>query len=84
MSTLSVLQERCLELHPAIPILQKHLEFLVERYEHFSDAGGRPEALEELFSPNWMHEAMSKVIAKGSGNWTKVSNVSIQTLLNRN
>ncbi|KAI0712607.1 RNA-binding protein Prp24 [Earliella scabrosa] len=55
----------------SIPILQKHLEFIVERFEHFVEAGGRPEALGELFSPNWTHEAMSKVVAKGSGHLTK-------------
>ena len=63
---------RGLEFHPAIPILQKHLEFLVERYEHYAEVGGRPDELEELFSPEWMHEAMSKVVAQGSGHLSKV------------
>ena len=63
---------RGLELHPAIPILQKHLEFLVERHEHFAEAGERPDALGEMFSFEWLHAAMSKVVAQGVGHLTKV------------
>ena len=63
---------RGLELHPAIPILQKHLEFLVERHEHFAEAGERPDALGEMFSIEWLHEAMSKAVAQGVGHLTKV------------
>ncbi|TFK90773.1 RNA-binding protein Prp24 [Polyporus arcularius HHB13444] len=55
----------------SIPILQKHLEFLVERYEHYAEAGGRPDQLEELFSPEWMHETMSKLVSQGAGHLTK-------------
>ncbi|KAI0700046.1 RNA-binding protein Prp24 [Cerioporus squamosus] len=55
----------------SIPILQKHLEFLVERHEHYAEAGGRPDELEELFTPEWMHETMSKVVSQGAGHLTK-------------
>ncbi|PIL22915.1 hypothetical protein GSI_15611 [Ganoderma sinense ZZ0214-1] len=55
----------------SIPILQKHLEFLVERHEHFTEAGERPDALGEMFSIEWLHEAMSKVVAQGVGHLTK-------------
>ncbi|RPD62808.1 RNA-binding protein Prp24 [Lentinus tigrinus ALCF2SS1-6] len=55
----------------SIPVLQKHLEFLVERYEHYTEAGGRPDELEELFTPEWMHETMSKVVSQGAGHLTK-------------
>ncbi|OBZ68772.1 hypothetical protein A0H81_11060 [Grifola frondosa] len=40
----------------SIPILQKHLEFLMER---------------RLFSPEWMHEAISEVVTQGNGHLTK-------------
>ncbi|KAM5538638.1 hypothetical protein V8D89_007667 [Ganoderma adspersum] len=55
----------------SIPILQKHLEFLVERHEHFAEAGERPDALGEMFSIEWLHESMSKVVAQGIGHLTK-------------
>ncbi|KAI0771140.1 RNA-binding protein Prp24 [Trametes elegans] len=55
----------------SIPILQKHLEFLVERYEHFAESDSKPDGLEELFSPEWMHETMAKVVSQGIGHLTK-------------
>ncbi|KAI1794811.1 RNA-binding protein Prp24 [Ganoderma leucocontextum] len=55
----------------SIPILQKHIEFMVERCEHFTEAGGRPDALGEMFSTVWMHESMSKVVAQAVGHLTK-------------
>ncbi|KAI0820419.1 RNA-binding protein Prp24 [Trametes gibbosa] len=55
--------------HLSIPILQKHLEFLVERWEHFTES--KPEDLGELFTPDWMHEALSKVVSQGLGHLTK-------------
>ena len=73
MSAEQLLYECRLEFHPAIPILQKHLDFLVERHEHFVEAGGRPDALGEMFSPEWLHESMSKVVAQGAGHLTKAS-----------
>ena len=77
MSKLLLMFGRGLELHPAIPILQKHLEFLLERYEHFTEAGDRPEALGEMFSIEWMHNSMSKVVAHGVGDLMKVCNHSV-------
>ncbi|KAI0669180.1 RNA-binding protein Prp24 [Trametes maxima] len=55
----------------SITILQKHLQFLVDRYEHFAESGNKPEGPEELFSADWTHAAMSKVVAQGIGHLTK-------------
>ncbi|OJT12790.1 hypothetical protein TRAPUB_10625 [Trametes pubescens] len=55
----------------SIPLLQKHLEFLVERYEHIAESESRPEGLGELFSPDWMHETLAKVADQGIGHLTK-------------
>ena len=79
MSKLLPMLGRGLELHPAIPILQKHLEFLVERYEHFTEAEGMPEALGEMFSIEWMHDSMSKVAAHGVGDLMKVCHHAVWT-----
>ncbi|KAI9057468.1 RNA-binding protein Prp24 [Trametes sanguinea] len=55
----------------SISILQKHLEFLVDRYEHFLESETRPDGLEGMFTPDWMHEAMAKVVSQGIGHLTK-------------
>ncbi|CDO70855.1 hypothetical protein BN946_scf184801.g48 [Trametes cinnabarina] len=55
----------------SISILQKHLEFLVDRYEHFVESETRPDGLEEMFTPDWMHKAMTKVVSQGIGHLTK-------------
>ncbi|KAI0755299.1 RNA-binding protein Prp24 [Daedaleopsis nitida] len=54
----------------SLPILQKHLEFLLERYEHFAEAG-RPDTLDNMFSPEGMYQVLSTVVAKGAGHLTK-------------
>lgn len=48
-------------------ILQKHLEFLVDRHEYFSELEVEPDNLGELFSDSWTREAMSSVVSKGAG-----------------
>ena len=57
----------------AIPLLQKHLQLLLERYEHVKEQEPRPADLEELLTVNWMLDEMDKVISKGAGHLTKVS-----------
>ncbi|KAG1748706.1 hypothetical protein EDB19DRAFT_1847464 [Suillus lakei] len=48
-------------------ILQKHLEFLVDRHEYFSGLEVQPDNLGELFSDKWIREVMSTVVSKGAG-----------------
>ncbi|KAI0366626.1 RNA-binding protein Prp24 [Pilatotrama ljubarskyi] len=55
----------------SIPILQKHLQFLVERYEHFAESESKPDGLEDLFTPDWMHDTITKVVSQGIGHLTK-------------
>ena len=62
-----------IDIHLAMPILQKHLEFLVDRFEHLAQFESKPDGLEELFSPEWMHETLTKVVSLGIGHITKVS-----------
>ncbi|KAH9925424.1 RNA-binding protein Prp24 [Epithele typhae] len=49
----------------SIPILQKHIQFLVERYEAFAEQGERPGALGDMFSAAWMSENMSQICSHG-------------------
>ncbi|GBE83236.1 predicted protein [Sparassis crispa] len=55
----------------SIPLLTKHLEFLVERYEHFASTESRPEDLGDLFSTEWTREAIAWVVAQGAGHLTQ-------------
>lgn len=48
-------------------ILQKHLEFLVDRHEYFSGLEVELDNLGELFSDAWTREAMSSIVSKGAG-----------------
>ena len=56
----------------AIPILQKHAEFLIDRHAYFSALEPQSEELGELFSTGWTREAIAAVVAKGYGHLTKV------------
>jgi hypothetical protein len=57
----------------AIPILQKHLEFLIERHLQYSSGEQlKPDALGELFSEAWTREAIDEVVKKGAAHLTQV------------
>jgi hypothetical protein len=60
-------------LHLAFSILQKHLEFLVDRHEYFSGLEVELDNLGELFSDAWTREAMSSIVSKGAGDISQVS-----------
>ena len=62
-----------IDIYLAMPILQKHLEFLVDRFEHLAQLEPKPDGLGELFSPEWMHGTLTKVVSLGIGHITKVS-----------
>ncbi|KAF9242560.1 hypothetical protein BU15DRAFT_86759 [Melanogaster broomeanus] len=55
----------------SIPILQKHIEFLVDRHTHFTSLETKPDDLGELFSTAWTRAAISEVVGKGAGHLTK-------------
>ncbi|KIK95320.1 hypothetical protein PAXRUDRAFT_140954 [Paxillus rubicundulus Ve08.2h10] len=54
----------------SIPILQKHIELLVDRHAHFATLNTSPED-GELFSTPWTRDAISEVVKKGAGHLTK-------------
>lgn len=60
-------------LRLAFSILQRHLEFLVDRHEYFSELEVEPDNLGELFSDSWTREAMSSIVSKGAGDISQVS-----------
>ncbi|EMD31421.1 hypothetical protein CERSUDRAFT_119799 [Gelatoporia subvermispora B] len=55
----------------SIPVLQKHLEFLVDRFEYFASADKRPEELGELFSAEWTRTMIGVVVSQGIGHLSK-------------
>ena len=54
-------------------MLRKHLDFLVERYDHFASLDARPDDLGDLFTVSWMRAEIPKVVEKGIGHLTQVS-----------
>ena len=73
-----------LELHPAIPLLQMHLEFLVNTFERYygpEATGTPPDQLGDMFTPGWMRTTMSEVVERGMGHLTKVSLLFVQKIV---
>ncbi|RDB17959.1 hypothetical protein Hypma_000943 [Hypsizygus marmoreus] len=65
------LYSRAEEDYLSIPILQKHLQFLLDKHARYSEEGTRPEALGDLFSTNWTRSAITDVVNKGIGHLTQ-------------
>ncbi|KAF8073869.1 hypothetical protein FPV67DRAFT_1479613 [Lyophyllum atratum] len=55
----------------SIPILQKHLQFILDRYEEYSGDEPKPSELGILFSVPWTRAAITEVVNKGIGHLTK-------------
>ncbi|GLB38245.1 putative RNA recognition motif containing protein [Lyophyllum shimeji] len=58
----------------SIPILQKHLQFLIDSHGRYSGDEAKPAELGDLFSTPWTRTAIKEVVNKGIGHLTK-SNV---------
>jgi hypothetical protein len=56
----------------AMVILQKHIDFLIDRHAWFSVLAEKPDNFGELFSTEWTRSAMSAVVRKGAGHLTEV------------
>jgi len=64
--------------HQAIPILQKHLNFLVERHGlYVSGEQLRPEALADVFTTTWTRNSIHQVVQKGLGHLIEVCIISV-------
>lgn len=73
-----LLSEREFLIHVfvAIPLLLKHIEFILERYEHFKELDTRPDDFEDMFTPDWTLNELERTVAKGTGHLTEVSDNS--------
>jgi hypothetical protein len=56
----------------AVPVLKKHVEFILARYEHYLETE-KPEEMGELFSVEWTRKALGEVVDKGVWHLTQVS-----------
>ncbi|KAG6841698.1 hypothetical protein C0991_007968 [Blastosporella zonata] len=56
----------------SIPILQKHLQFLIDHHEQYASENSKPDALGDLFSTPWTRTAITEVVNKGLGHLAKV------------
>ncbi|KAJ3894244.1 hypothetical protein GG344DRAFT_41516 [Lentinula edodes] len=55
----------------SIPVLKRHIEFILRRYEHYSDEAIKPDELGELFSKEWTRTAVTDIVNKGIGHITQ-------------
>ncbi|KAJ7075864.1 hypothetical protein B0H15DRAFT_916497 [Mycena belliarum] len=61
---LLALYKRAEEDHLSIPILKRHVEFILARWERYSEVG-KPRELGELFTEDWTRMAVGEVVDKG-------------------
>lgn len=57
----------------AIPILQKNIEFLIQRHTWFATLEDKPEDFGELLSTEWTRSVIASIVGKGAGHLTQVS-----------
>lgn len=58
---------------PAIPILQKHLNFVLEQHTRYaSEENLRPQSLGTLFTTAWTRQALDAIVEKGLIHLTEV------------
>ncbi|KAI0084788.1 hypothetical protein BDY19DRAFT_1077256 [Irpex rosettiformis] len=55
----------------SIPILKRHLEFLLERFNHFQELDARPKDLEDMFTQEWTRPRIENVVAQGIAHLTQ-------------
>lgn len=67
------LYERAEKDYLSIPLLQKHLQFVVERYEkyHGNDKEMKPANLGDMFSEEWTRDRMNGIVARGQNHLTQ-------------
>ncbi|KAI6030527.1 hypothetical protein F5J12DRAFT_296247 [Pisolithus orientalis] len=66
------LYERAERDYLSIPLLRKHVEFLINVHEHFNGTTfDSPEELQEVFTSEWARDAIDEVVAKGAVHLTQ-------------
>ncbi|KAL1745101.1 hypothetical protein HDZ31DRAFT_37139 [Schizophyllum fasciatum] len=66
------LYERAENDYLSIELLKKHIDFLIDRYEHYADAENiKSEELGDAFSTEWTRAQLHKTVSKGLGHLAK-------------
>ncbi|KAJ4001680.1 hypothetical protein F5050DRAFT_1708044 [Lentinula boryana] len=55
----------------SIPVLKRHIEFILSRYEHYAHGAVKPDGLGQLFSTEWTRAAIREIVNKGIGHITE-------------
>ncbi|KAK1236238.1 Splicing factor [Marasmius sp. AFHP31] len=56
----------------SIPLLKRHIEFVVSRFEEYASGGSaKPEEFGEIFSVEWTRQHLTDVVNKGTGHITE-------------
>ncbi|TCD69018.1 Splicing factor [Steccherinum ochraceum] len=55
----------------SVNLLQKHLEFLVDRHTRLGEAGMKPQDPSQPFSTSWTRQAIANAVTKGEGHVTE-------------
>ncbi|KAI0795287.1 hypothetical protein BC629DRAFT_315116 [Irpex lacteus] len=63
--------EKAEEDYLSINILKRHVEFLLERFNHFQELETRPDDLGDLFTPTWTRAHMDGVVSQGIAHLTR-------------
>ncbi|KAF8635933.1 hypothetical protein AX15_000104 [Amanita polypyramis BW_CC] len=72
VADLLALYERAEADYLSIPILQRHLQFLLDQHEKYhSGEEMKPTELGEVFTTEWTREAVAEVVDKGIGHLTQ-------------
>ncbi|KAF9468618.1 hypothetical protein BDZ94DRAFT_1279703 [Collybia nuda] len=51
----------------SISILQKHIQFIIDRHAHFTHGEAKPSEFEDMFTTSWTRDAILDVVNKGIG-----------------
>ncbi|PCH39752.1 hypothetical protein WOLCODRAFT_136486 [Wolfiporia cocos MD-104 SS10] len=72
LQTISDLFEKAEQDYVSIPLLQKHLEFVIDRHEHFRSAAEVDEdGMETAFTTPWTRAALAQIVSRGIGDLSK-------------
>ena len=56
----------------AIPVLQRHIRFLIDKHNSFLEDSGEEESATDTFSTAWTRSMLAVVVEKGSRHLTQV------------
>lgn len=65
----------------AIPLLKRHLEFILERQRQLEEDGVKPDEFRELLDVEWTLGEMDKIVSRGVGHLTEVRSFNFYALV---